>query len=163
MTYYLDTNLLIFQRYIVTAAHCVCWFDDLIDDGIRSSMPKSLPSLRCLPNIEKFGSDGQAYTEYVDQIQRRSPYNYNRVYFVLGAKKLPQFARSTGNFDTSSNHWSHAEKVIIMDAKANGKKIDLKKGYDVGLILIPEKDRRPKPKSIAILLNKSKYVNYKVF
>ena len=148
--------MLIFQRYILTAAHCLCWFDDFIDDELRSSKPKSLPSLRCLPNIEKFGSDRQAYTEYVDQIQKRSPYNYNRVYFVLGAKKLPQFARSTGNFDTSSNHWSHAEKVIIMDAKANGKKIDLNKGYDVGLILIPEKDRPPRPRPISILLNKSK-------
>ena len=156
-------NLLNIDRYILTAAHCLCWFDEFIDPKIRSSKPKSLPSLRCLPNIMRSGSDGQAYTEYVDQIQNRSPYNYNRVYFVLGAKKLPQFDGSTGKFGISSKHWTYAAKAIIMDTKTNGKEMNLGKGYDVGLIVVPEKDKHRTPKRIAILLNKSKYVNHCVF
>ena len=119
-----------------------------------------MPSLRCLPNIEQVGNDGQVYLEYVDQIQDNGPNNYNKVYFVLGAKNLPQFDRFTGNFGTSSNHWSPAEKAIIMDTKTNGKEINLEKGYDVGLILLKEKDRPHRPQPIDILLNKSKYVNY---
>ena len=50
-----------------------------------------------------------------------------------------------------------------MDTKINGKDIDLEKGYDIGLILIPEKERPVRPKPIAILLNKSKYVSYCIF
>ena len=122
-----------------------------------------MPSLRCLPNIEKVGKDGQAYTDYENQIQINGPNNYNKVYFVLGAKKLPQFDRFTGNFGTSSNHWSLAEKAVIMNTIKNGKNIDLEKGYDIGLILVPEKDKPPRPKPIAILLNKSKLVNHCVF
>ena len=122
-----------------------------------------MPSLRCLPNIKRSGSDGQAYTEYVDQIQNRSPYNYNRVYFVLGAKKLPQFDGSTGKFGISSKHWTYAAKAIIMDTKTNGKEMNVGKGYDVGLIVVPEKDKHRTPEPIAILLNKSKYVNHCVF
>ena len=116
-----------------------------------------------MPNIKRSGSDGQAYTEYVDQIQNRSPYNYNRVYFVLGAKKLPQFDGSTGKFGISSKHWTYAAKAIIMDTKTNGKEMNLGKGYDVGLIVVPEKDKHRTPEPIAILLNKSKYVNHCVF
>ena len=96
------------------------------------------------------------HIDYENQIQIIGPNNYNKVYFVLGAKKLPQFDRFTGNFGTSSNHWSLAEKAVIMSTKTNEKNIDLEKGYDVGLILVSEKDRLPRPKPIAILLNKSK-------
>ena len=118
-----------------------------------------MPSLRCLPNIEKAGGDGKSYIEYVDQIQVFSENHYNKVYFVLGAKKLPQFDRLTGNFGTSSCHWTQAEKAIIMNAKTNGKNIDLEKGYDVGLILAPERARPRIPKPIGMQANEAKYVN----
>ena len=100
------------------------------------------------------------HIDYENQIQIIGPNNYNKVYFVLGAKKLPQFDRFTGNFGTSSNHWWLAEKAVIINTKTNGKNIDLEKGYDVGLILVPEKDRPPRPNPIAMLLNKSKLVHY---
>ena len=52
---------------------------------------------------------------------------------------------------------------VLENFDNNQFNIDLEKGYDVGLIQIPEKDRPPKPEPIAILLNKSKYINYSVF
>lgn len=46
-----------------------------------------------------------------------------------------------------------------MNTKTNGQKIDLEKGYDVGLILVPEGDRPRRTKPIEILANAPKYVN----
>ena len=130
-----------FQRYILTAAHCICWFDDVVDVTYETSEGTSRPSLRCKSNIVRTQDDDKKYTKYVNQIQDISDISdtdFNHIYFVIGAIKLPEFKRGVGS-STSSNHWSKSKKAIIMDtSRKDGNKINLFKAYDVGLILVPE-------------------------
>ena len=56
------------------------------------------------------------------------------------------------------NHWSPAELAVVMYTKRNGNRIELSNRYDVGLILVPEEDRLPRLKPIAILEINSVYV-----
>ena len=126
-----------FQRYILTAAHCICWFDDRVDRRFKHSEPNSRPSLRCKSNIERNRKNGKKYTKYVNQIQDNSDTDFNHIYFVIGAMKLPEFDGGAGSA-TSSNQWSKSKKAIIMDTRKTGNKINFFKAYDVGLILVPE-------------------------
>ena len=56
------------------------------------------------------------------------------------------------------NHWTMVKEAIVIETQRNGNRIELNRGYDLGLILVPEEDRPPRPKPIAILENNSKYV-----
>ena len=150
-------NLLNIDRYILTAAHCLCWFDDHVDAEFESLKPQE-PSLRCEANIDRTGEDGKKYRRYGNQVQDISKNKFNKIYFVIGAKKLPDFDRMATTKGTIWNHWSPAELAVVMYTKRNGNRIELSNRYDVGLILVPEEDRLPRLKPIAILEINSVYV-----
>ena len=146
-------------RYVLTAAHCICWFDNVVDDSFDSSNePNSLPSLRCLPNIDKPWRFGEKNREYVNQIRDLRKNSFNKIYIVIGAKKLPKFDRLATTKGPIWNHWTMVKEAIVMETQRNGNRIELNRGYDLGLILVPEDDRPPRPKPIAILENNVKYV-----
>ena len=146
-------------RYVLTAAHCICWFDNVVDDSFDSlNQPNSLPSLRCLPNIDKPWRFGEKNREYVNQIRDLSKNSFNKIYIVIGAKKLPKFDRLATTKGPIWNHWTMVKEAIVMETQRNGNRIELNRGYDLGLILVPEGYRPPRPKPIAILENNSKYV-----
>lgn len=118
-----------------------------------NSKPKSLPSLRCLPNIERTRSNGKKYTKYKDQIQDISETNFNKIYFVLGAKTLPEFTDGSKP-GSSQNTWSPSLKAIVMSTEKEGTKVNLNKGYDVGILFIPS------VKKITPISLPNKYVIY---
>ena len=145
------------DRYILTAAHCLCWFDDVVDVKFDSLKPQE-PSLRCQANIDRIGENGKKYRKYGNQVQDISKNKFNKIYFVIGAKKLPDFDRMATTKGTIWNHWSPAELAVVINTEQNGNRIELNDKYDVGLILVPEEDRPLKPKPIAILEINSVYV-----
>ena len=145
------------DRYILTAAHCLCWFDDVVDVKFDSLKPQE-PSLRCQANIDRIGENGKKYRKYGNQVQKISKYKFNRIFVVIGAKKLPDFDRTAITKETSGNHWSPAEYAYVMITERNGKRIEMQNKYDVGLILVPEEGRPPEPKPISILEMQSVYV-----
>ena len=111
---------------------------------VRESYPSSKeepwpsrPSLRCLPNIEKFEPNGEKHIKYENQIRGTGNVDFNHIYFVLGAKALPKFDREAGS-STPFNHWSKADKAIVMETVKSGNDVNLLKEYDVGLIVVPK-------------------------
>ena len=136
------------DRYILTAAHCLCWFDDAVDVEFASLKPQE-PSLRCQDNIDRIRENGKKYKEYGNQVQDINENKFNKIYVVIGAKKLPDFDRMAITKGTIWNHWSPAELAVVMKTERNGDRIELNNKYDVGLILVPEEDRPLKPKPIA--------------
>ena len=133
----------------MTAAHCICWFDDTVLQFYPDSKKEFRPSLRCLPNIERIGKNGVDYIEYENQIQDRSNGNFNHIYFVLGAKTFPKFDRGAGS-STSFKYWSKADKAIVMDTPKSGNDVIFSGAYDVGLIVVPKMDGVSRSKHITI-------------
>ena len=126
-------------RHILTAAHCICWYDDVVIKSFGSSNPK--PTLRCLPNIEGKDNKGRKKIIYANQIQHKSTKSYNKIYYIVGVKKLPAFdagAQPCLQYaSTSAGTWSPAMKGIVISTQMHGNEINLNTGYDVGLVTIP--------------------------
>ena len=108
--------------YVLTAAHCICWFDDAVRQVYPSSKKEDQPSLRCLPNIEKFEPNGEKRIEYENQIRGTIDVDFNHIYIVLGAKALPKFDREAGS-STPFSHCSKADKAIVMETVRSGNEV----------------------------------------
>ena len=120
-------------RTILTAAHCLCAFED--EDGFEKDV-----DIPCRLNKNK----PKSYQDYTDQQMREGDKvkSWRReIYYVVGEAEIDSGTKTHWTTDKSyktifdeNRNARHAIKAMVMDTKKKGKKVIRGGGHDIGLI-----------------------------
>ena len=139
-----DSEIILIYRNILTAAHCLCYYDDEVD---KNETPEKIPKARC-----KHPKKGEKPP--LNQIQHESP--FNKIFYIYGVKedddderKLPKFDIKRVKEDNPlanilKDNWNLAQMAFVYHTELNDKnQVVMGKGNDIGLITIPPNKENP--------------------
>ena len=112
-----------FPRNILTAAHCLCKFDDLMDDAMK----KDPYTVRCLPTPTDLTAELPNQIR-VEQSPRGS--RDNSISVAVG-RRVVTIEDEGGEY----SYYTWVDTAIIMGAETNGNEVNLGGNYDIGLLI----------------------------